>query len=227
MMDAFSAPLMTSEVTWEIAAISCLLSFLLTQAISAVYVRTFEGLSYSRTMVQGMALGSIITCMLMLAIGNNIATALGIAGGLSIIRFRTTTRDPRDILFVFASLAAGIACGLRAWIPAVVGTGMFLSAAALLHLTSYGARREYDGLTRLIAPSTELANAAIAAALGQHCARFTLVTLREVAQGQEIEHAYQVSIPDPAEKARLITSLNAIDGVHDVAMLLQDPTLEL
>ena len=40
----------------------------------------------------------------MLAIGNSIAAGIGIAGGLSIIRFRTTMRDPRDMVFVLPPL---------------------------------------------------------------------------------------------------------------------------
>lgn len=227
MNDWLGTSIISTEVTPEIAAISCLLAFMLTQGVSWVYIYTFRGLSYSRTLVQSMALASIVTSMLMLAIGNNIATALGIAGGLSIIRFRTTMRDPRDIVFVFASLSAGIAAGLRAYSTAIVGTLVFIGAALILHWIAYGTRREFDGLTRFIAPSSSEANDAIAAALRLHCEKFTLVTLREVAQGREMEHAYQVSIPDPKVQQLLISELNAITGVHDVSLMLQDPTLEL
>ncbi|NUQ76322.1 MAG: DUF4956 domain-containing protein, partial [Polyangiaceae bacterium] len=97
-----------SPVGWREALVAMLLAFGLTQAIAGAYMLTFRGLSYSRTVVQGMATASIITCMLMLAVGNSIAAGIGIAGGLSAIRFRTTMRDPRDVVFVFASLAAGI-----------------------------------------------------------------------------------------------------------------------
>ena len=221
-------PLYASErAGWGTAALSCLLAFGLTQIIAGVYIWTFRGLSYSRTFVQGMALASIVTCMLMLAIGNNIATALGIAGGLSIIRFRTTMRDPRDMVFVFAALGAGIACGLQAYQAAIVGTGVFLGAAILLHATSYGSRQEFDGLVRFAAPSDASSGEAVAEALRAHCRMFTLITLRETAQGKEMEHAYQVSIPDPDERGALVQALNAIDGVHDVALLLQEPSLEL
>lgn len=217
----------TAEVTWSTALLSCLMAFALTQAIAGIYIFTFRGLSYSRTLVQAMALGSIITCMLMLAIGNNIATALGIAGGLSIIRFRTTMRDPRDIVFVFAALSAGIASGLRAYAPAVVGTGIFIGAALVLHLVSFGTRQQLDGLIRFITPAEGDASALASAALKERCRMFTLVTLREVGQGREMEHAYQVAIPNPENRSRLVADLNRIEGVHDVALMLQEPTLEL
>jgi len=65
------------------AMLSLLLAFSLTQAIAGTYVLTFRGLSYSRTVVQTMAVTSIVTCMTILAAGNSIAAGLGIAGGMS------------------------------------------------------------------------------------------------------------------------------------------------
>ena len=46
------------------------LAFALAQLVSAVYIATFRGLSYSRSFVHGMPLGAIVTAMLMMAIGD-------------------------------------------------------------------------------------------------------------------------------------------------------------
>ena len=70
LLDSISRP---DIVDWRTAIVSILLAFALAQAVASVYMRTFRGLSYSRTLVQAMALASIVTCMLMLAIGNSIA----------------------------------------------------------------------------------------------------------------------------------------------------------
>ena len=66
-LDLFSNP-MTGPVSLQQAALALLLAFGLTQAIAAVYIWTFRGMSYSRSFVQAVALGSIIAAMLMLAI---------------------------------------------------------------------------------------------------------------------------------------------------------------
>ena len=100
-----------SYFDWRRAAVALLLAFGLGQAVALVYMATFRGLSYARSTVHGMAMGSVITCMLMLAVGSSIAAGIGVAGGLTAVRFRTTLRDPRDIIFVFAALAVGMACG--------------------------------------------------------------------------------------------------------------------
>ena len=224
LLDSISRP---DIVDWRTAVVSILLAFALAQAVASVYMRTFRGLSYSRTLVQGMALASIVTCMLMLAIGNSIAAGIGIAGGLSIIRFRTTMRDPRDMVFVFTALAAGIASGLQAYAAAIAGTIVFLVAALALDLTAFGARRHFDGLVRFALPPDGDAQALVGQLLKKHCDSFVLVTLREAAQGKMIEHAYQISIPHPEARSALVASLQELSGVKDVTLLMQEPTLDL
>lgn len=222
-------PLLTraDPVEWRVALVSLLLAFGLTQALAATYIWTFRGLSYSRTVVQGMAMASIITCMLMLTIGNSIAAGIGIAGGLSAVRFRTTMRDPRDVVFVFASLSAGIAAGAQAHAAAILGTGVFIAASVALHFTGYGANKQFDGLLRFTAPPVPDAEAAVTRIMRANCKAFTLVTLREAAQGTAMEHAYQISIPNPETRSRLVSGLQAVPGVQDVTLLLQEPTLDL
>ncbi len=209
------------------AMLSIALAFALAQLVSAVYITTFRGLSYSRSFVQGIPLGAIVTSMLMLAIGDSIAAGIGLAGGLSIVRFRTTMRDPRDMVFVFAGLGVGIACGLQAYPAAIGGTLMFCAASILLFGIHYGARKQFDGLLRLVAPSDPATAAAITAVLKEHTAHFVMVTMRESAQGDAFEHAYQVRVPNPDARPALLHAIDAIEGTTDVALHMQEPTLEV
>lgn len=227
MHELFQPILRESGTTYHAALVALLLSFALTQALAGVYLWTYRGLSYSRSFVQTLALVSLVACMVMLAIGNSLAAGIGVAGGLSIVRFRTSLRDPRDMLFVFAAVAAGIASGLQAYAAAVLGTGVFCLAAIGLTFSDFGVRQELDGLIRFSAPSSPEAAEAVAKALKAHCHQFVLVTLRPASQGEMMEHAYQVSLPAPEMRTQLVDALQRIEGVTDVSLLLQEPTLEL
>jgi len=227
MLDWIQPLARADVVDWRTTAASLLLAFALAQLVAGTYVITFRGLSYSRSFVQGMAMGGIVTAMLMLAIGNSIPAGIGIAGGLAIIRFRTTMRDPRDMVFVFAALAVGIASGLRAYAPAILGTLIFCGAAVVLHATAYGARTQYDGLVRFVASSIPSCQEAVSHTLRESCRSFTLVTLRDVAEGGMLEHCYQVRLPNRSARTTLVTALQGVAGVHDVSLMLQEPTLDL
>ncbi|MBX3203710.1 MAG: DUF4956 domain-containing protein [Labilithrix sp.] len=214
-------------LAWRRVVFALLLAFGLGQIVAAVYMATFRGLSYSRATVHAMALGSVVTCMLMLAVGGSIAAGIGVAAGLTAVRFRTTMRDPRDIIFVFAALGVGFACGTLAHAAAIAGVAVFAFGSVALHLTSYGARRQPDGLLRFVAVSAPPTEEAIARVLAAHCRTFSLVTLRETAQGDAMEHAYQISARSPDERSLVVTSLQRVPGVHNVTLLLQEPTLDL
>jgi hypothetical protein len=210
----------------EVAALSLLLAFGLSQLVAAVYIWTFRGMSYSKGLVHGMVVGGAIAATLMLAIGNSIAAGIGIAGGLSLIRFRTALRDPRDMMFVFAALGAGIASGLGAHEVAMLGTALFCVAAVTLTVTEFGGQRRYDGLLRFQLPA-DADEAAVTKLLRKYSRSVSLVTLRDVAQGAAIEHSYQIRLGDQKDRVALVRDLEGVPGIQDVSLLLQEPTVEI
>ena len=119
----------------------------------------------------------------------------------------------------------GIVCGLRAFPAAITGTLVFVVGTWLMETMDYGAQRQHDGLVRLVAPLS--AEDEITRVLRAQCRHYVLVTLREVAQGGAMEHAWQIGLADPGQRGRLVALLQAIPGVQDVTLLLQEPTLEL
>jgi len=131
------------------------------------------------------------------------------------------------MVFVFAALAVGIASGLRAYSAAIAGTLVFAGAALALHLSAYGARKQFDGLVRFVASNAPGCHESVARTLREHCRTFTLVTLRDAAEGESMEHCYQVRIADPEARAPLVASLQKIAGVQDVTLMMQEPTLDL
>ena len=80
---------------------------------------------------------------------------------------------------------------------------------------------------RFVAPADSATGEAIAAILKRHTRHFVLVTLRESAQGDRMEHAYQIRVPDTLSRIGLISDLNALDDVGGIALHMQEPTLEV
>ncbi len=180
------------KMEWYNALIALVLSFLLASLLALVYEKTFRGLSWSSGLVQSMILGPIVACLIMIAIGDNVARGIGIVGSLAIIRFRTNLRDPRDLIFLFAALGVGVSCGVRSYLTAVVGTLVFCVAALVLQFTRFGQRRNHDGLVRFQLPSDPAKSAMVVDVFSRIPSHFALVTKRSVAQGDFMDYAYQV-----------------------------------
>lgn len=134
---------------YEVIIISVILAFVLSSMIVFTYQFTTNKTQQSKNLMQGIVMISIVAATVMQAIGDSIARGLGMLGALAIIRFRTTLRDPRNITFVFASLAAGIACGVYGFLVAVIGTTGFCISAFLLKFSFFGKRKDLMGNLRL------------------------------------------------------------------------------
>jgi uncharacterized membrane protein YhiD involved in acid resistance len=196
-------------------------------AIAMTYDKTYRGLSYSRNFVQALVMGSIVAAMVMQAIGDNLARGLGMIGALAIIRFRTNFKDPRDIVFMFASLASGIACGVFGYIVAVIGTIGFCSTAIFLYFSPFGRDRYFDGMLRFNMENGAGNSAKIENILNQYCRNFALVTLRELAQGNRLDYAYHIKMKNGKSRDEFILKIKVHEAVKDVNLLLQETTVEL
>ncbi len=206
---------------------SILMSFVLCTLVTTVYRWTAETLTYSRSFIQAMVLSGVITCIIILAIGNNLARGLGILGTLALIRFRSHIRDPRDITFLFATLAIGIATGASVFTVAILGTLAFCGFALYLHFSPYSSRREYEGLLRFMAPAGADLQKELDRIFEEFCSSVQLIALREAVQGAGVEHAYQVRLRDPACRPDLIEAIRRLPEVGNVSILMQRSTVEL
>ena len=203
-------------------------SFLLSSAIGVTYIKTFRGLSYSRTYIQAVILSSMVAATVIHAIGDSLARGLGMMGALAIIRFRSSFKDPRDIMFMFASLAAGIGCGVGAYNVAVVGTMGFVMTAFLLHYTPLGQSSSFDGMLRFNIDNSDEGRHELENLLKKYCRTFVLITLRDMQQGARLDYAYHVKLKNSGESAGLVKELpEKIPSVRGVGLMLQENTVEL
>ena len=156
-----------------------------------------------------------------------VARGIGIVGSLAIIRFRTNLRDPRDLVFLFASLGIGVASGVQSYATAFIGTIVFCLIVFVLYISPFGTRRKHDGLVRFQIPSGPDAVAAVTNVLQAYTRNFVLVTMRNVAQGQVVDYAYQVKLADPMANQALIQQLETIEGIRGITYMNQEATVEV
>ena len=102
---------------------------LLMSVLIGIFIMLSYKISHSKTLYSkkfnvSLFMLTILTTMVMTAIGNNIALSLGMVGALSIVRFRTAIKDSRDTVYIFWSIIIGICCGVGDYTVASVGTSV-------------------------------------------------------------------------------------------------------
>lgn len=202
-------------------------AFVLSSIVTTVYRWTHSGFSYSRVFVQAMVLGSIASCMMIMVIGNNLARGLGILGALAIIRFRTPVRDPRDMVFLFCSLAVGIGCGARVYAVAACGALFFSGVALYLHWAPFSTKSEFEGLLRFLLPSDSSAHPEVEKIFRDHARAATLVTVREAAQGNLLEYSYQIRLLKTESRHRILAEVLKIEGIREPSLTMQRSSVEV
>jgi len=217
---------MGTRVGWDLALASLLLSFATSMVVATVYTLTYYGIGYLRTYVQTIALAGLVAALVMLAIGDDIARGLGMVGALTLIRFRTTLKDTRDLIFVFASLGIGVACGVQAFAVALVGTLVFCLAAAYLSWSEFGSRMQFDVMLRFQGPSDTEHGERIRAVLDRYCRGLSLIDLRSMGNDAQ-EFAYHLKLRKPGTESALVRELEQVPGVDAASLFTRDASLEL
>lgn len=202
-------------------------SLVLGSCLASAYRLTHTGPSYSRSFVQTVVLASIVATIMIIAVGNNLARGLGILGALAIVRFRTPIRNPRDIIFLFASLAVGISAGSQLFLVAFTGAVFFCVASLILHWSPYSTKRTFEGLLRFTAPLESKMEAEVSSVMRVFASNVEMIAIREAAQGQFVEYAYRVRLIDPALKGELIGALKKIEGIDEINLMMQRETVEI
>ena len=227
MLDLLAVQSGTANATLITLAYTLILTFILSSVIAWTYEKTFLGLSYSRNFVQAIVLSAVVAATVMQAIGDNVGRGLGMMGALSVVRFRTSFKDPRDIMFVFASLGAGIGCGVYAWGAAVGGTIAFSIVAFLLSRTGLGTKHFFDGMLRFALPNEPKVRGQIEDIMKSSLKTFILITMREVDGGARLDVAYQIRLRATKPAAEILSDLSKIEGISDVQFMMQDATTEM
>ena len=121
-----------------------LLNFLTAALIGAVIFLSYRishgGAAYSGRFNVSLVMLTLVTTLVMNVIGNNIALSLGMVGALSIVRFRTAIKDPRDTAYIFWCIATGICCGVSEYLIAGVGAAVIFGFMLLFGLVQSNER---------------------------------------------------------------------------------------
>ena len=121
--------------------------------LTGVHSRCQREKPISRSIQHAQILLCVASAIMMIIIGDSVARALGIAGGASIIRFRTPVDDPKDATVFLLLLGLGMAAGMGAF--AVVGLGTIFLSVFLVFLDNFGQARGRSMELSLVADGPE------------------------------------------------------------------------
>ena len=192
--------------------------------IALLYRYTYRGLNYSATFTVSLVMLTMITAIVIMVIGNNLARAFGMVGAMSIIRFRTAVKDTADIMFIFFSLSIGLAAGVKLYSIAVVGTlivGLVYLVVMKFNL-SLPVSREY--LVQITAHNPTLPENPFAGIFKTYCRRHKLVNVKTLGDdsSDDMEFSYYLNMKDRERGKDLVSQIQTIPGVKYVNLFFDE-----
>lgn len=232
--------------SFYVILITALFAFFLSSLIAITYEYSTKSIQKKVHFLQSLVLIGIIAATVMQAIGDSLARGLGMLGALSIIRFRTVLDDPRNITFMFASLAAGIAAGVLGYAIALTGTLVFCLVAILLRHSPWSNVNELVGEVRLQVPKEDEMQGMIEEKLRSHCHHFELNQMRflnprrvqtlsaagipfeeEVSRDNLQEFNYSFRLKNQAAVSLFVESLHEIPGLENLRLNFKKEAIKL
>lgn len=185
------------------------------------YRTSHSGPVYSERFNVSIVMLTLVTTLVMNVIGNNIALSLGMVGALSIVRFRTAIKDPRDTAYIFWSIAVGICCGVSDYLIAAMG-----SALIFCFLILFGFIRNNERVMVVVNCDPDGGEEVEKHMGNLFGGKAALRVHNRAVKTQTEEFIYEVSDKQlrKSEKrnGKLVRNLSGIKGVTSVSLVKQD-----
>ena len=199
-------------------AVAMLISLALNLLIAIIYRKTYKGTRYSQDYVQTLIIIGVVTTILIMVVSGNGAVAFGMFAAFSVIRFRRTLGQSRDLAFVFFAMAIGMVVGARLYSMAVIITFIVGSAIYLLTKTNAFAPRRASHRVVLRMTSDMDFDELLRPVFEEFTDRVQLVSVSSAQAGMMTELRYGIQLKIGASTSKLMEALHLVCGNNRVVL---------
>jgi uncharacterized membrane protein YhiD involved in acid resistance len=192
--------------------------------ISMIYRWTYKGLNYSASFTISLVMLTMITAVVIMVIGNNLARAFGMVGAMSIIRFRTAVKDALDIMFIFFSLAIGLACGVKLFSIAIFSTLFIGGIFVIVNKLNFAVPKRREYLLQIIASTPKDGGNLFDDTIRKHCRKYKIINAKTLGEEENelLELSYYINLRDEEKGRSIVGDIKKINGVKQVNLFFDE-----
>ena len=164
----------------------------------------------------------MITSIVIMVIGNNLARAFGLVGSMAIIRFRLAIKDTQDIVFIFFALAAGMAAGVGLHMIAIAGTIFIGIVILLLSKSNYASPYKREYLLQFQFSSDDDEASPYVPVLKKYCKKYKLINIKSLGENELLELSYYVILKSKERGKEFISQLEHIERVTNINLFFEE-----
>lgn len=221
-MNSLFSSVLTDTLTLPVMLIISLSALILGFGISLLYIKTHKHSGYAPSFAITLVMLPIIIAVIILLIGDNVARAFSLAGAFTIIRFRSAPADPKDITYIFFTLAVGLALGLGFVGYAVLFSVILALVTALMEAFKYAKPKNEHMILKVTVPEDLDYQNLITDILEQYTVSCKLKRVKTTDFGALFETAYYIELKSGANQKEMIDKIRVRNGNLNVQLLIRE-----
>ena len=193
-------------------------SILLGIVISLAYLKTHKKDGYIPSFIISLIMLPTIISIIILLVGNNVARAFSLAGAFSIIRFRSTPGDTKDISYIFFTLAVGLASGMGYVGYTVIFTIILCAVMIILDSLNFAMPKSKAMVLKITVPEDLNFEGVFDEILNTNTTSWNMVKVRTRDFGALYELNYSIHLKNDVNQKKFIDSLRVRNGNLNISL---------
>lgn len=193
-------------------------SIILGLLISLAYMYTHKKEGYTPGFTITLIMLPVIISIIILLVGNNVARAFSLAGAFSIIRFRSAPGDPKDISYIFFTLAVGLACGMGYIGYGVIVTVILCIIMIVLDKIKFAVPKTKNMRLKILVPEDLNYEGVFDKILDKYSTNWATESVKTKDFGALFEISYKIHLKEGVSQKNLIDELRCKNGNLTIAL---------
>lgn len=198
--------------------ICVLVSAVLGVIISISYKILTKSKSSSSSFVLSLTVLPMIVAVVIMLVGNNVARAFSMAGAFTLVRFRSTPGDSKDITYVFLTMAVGLATGLGFLSLAGVIAVLVSVLIVVFHIIGFTGENTKSRQIKITVPEDMNFDGAFDDLFLKYSKNYSLTRVRTTNMGTLFELTYEIQMKDEISQKEFIDEIRCRNGNLNISI---------
>lgn len=187
--------------------------------LSILYIMTHKKEGYAQSYALTLVMLAPIVAVLLMLI-NTTAGGLALAGVFTLCRFRSIPADPKDVSYVFMSMACGVICGRGFILIAFIFFAVIAIVMYALYLCNFAAPRSSDMTLKISVPENLNYEGLFDSVLNKYTSGWKLRRVKTTNFGSMFDCIYSIQLPNNVEQKKFLDELRTLNGNMTITLTL-------
>lgn len=202
-----------------IAISACVLGLI----VSSVYILTSKKTGLTRGFALTLVVVTTMTAVIVMFVGNNVATAFSLAGVFTLVRYRSEQTSPKDLAFIFVCMGIGLTCGIGFIQYSLIFALLLSLIIIVLTAVNFGEGGTVGMNLKIVVPEDMEMPDPFEEILKEYTKSYRLVRIRSTDFGTMVELMFAVRLDKNANRKELMDKLRARNGNMPVTFSFDVP----